>query len=124
MHVYNIFMFNIHIFTSKCSLLTVWYYQCVYVCVCVCVCVYVCVCVCVCVSTCVFVFVCACVCVCACICVCDQCPGLETLTQDLSDWMSTKEAITKLGHFDLLVNNAGVSRLAPFLDFKEEDLDL
>ena len=65
-------------------------------------------------------------CVCdlyVCVCVCDQCPGLETLTQDLSDWSATGKAIAKLGHFDLLVNNAGVTRRVPFLDFKEEDID-
>ncbi|KAK7111671.1 L-xylulose reductase-like [Littorina saxatilis] len=52
-----------------------------------------------------------------------ECPGLEAVAQDLSEWKKTKEAIGKLGHFDLLVNNAGVSRCGPFLDFMEEDLD-
>ena len=49
---------------------------------------------------------------------------METLALDISDWAATGKAITQLGYFDLLVNNAGVSRIAPFLDFKEQDLDL
>ncbi|KAL8593306.1 hypothetical protein ACOMHN_009959 [Nucella lapillus] len=53
----------------------------------------------------------------------EECPGMETLTLDISDWDTTKEAVHKLGHFDLLVNNAGVGSTAPFLDFTKEDLD-
>ncbi|KAK7476759.1 hypothetical protein BaRGS_00031986 [Batillaria attramentaria] len=45
-----------------------------------------------------------------------ECPGIHTVTQDLTDWEGTREAVTKLGHFDLLVNNAGVNRMANFLD--------
>ena len=43
---------------------------------------------------------------------------------DLADWDATRETLEKLGHVDLLVNNAGVSRLDTFLNFKKEDLDL
>ena len=44
------------------------------------------------------------------------------MAQDLRDWMETREAIGKLGYFDCLVNNAGVSRLAPFLEATKDDL--
>ena len=37
-----------------------------------------------------------------------QCPGIQTVTHDVADWSCTREVISNLGHFDLLVNNAGV----------------
>ncbi|KAK3751044.1 hypothetical protein RRG08_044622 [Elysia crispata] len=52
-----------------------------------------------------------------------ECPEIETCCIDISDWTKTHSAIESLGHFDLLVNNAGVSRVGPFLDVKEEDID-
>jgi L-xylulose reductase len=52
-----------------------------------------------------------------------QCPSIETVTPDLSDWTSTREVVGSLGPFDLLVNNAGVNKLTPFLEQTEEDLD-
>ena len=85
--------------------------------------------VCVCVGTCLCVYACVCACVrarvCSCLYVCvrDQCPGMQTVTQDLRDWTSTREVVSKLGHFDLLVNNAGVVKREPFLDYLKEDLD-
>ena len=45
------------------------------------------------------------------------------MTHDLREWTSTREVVSKLGHFDLLVNNAGVFTLAPFLDLQKEELD-
>lgn len=53
-----------------------------------------------------------------------QYPDMKTLTQDLSDWAATRSAIEALGHFDLLVNNAAVHRMIPFLDFPEDQIDL
>ncbi|XP_076447030.1 L-xylulose reductase-like [Babylonia areolata] len=53
----------------------------------------------------------------------EECPGLEVLAQDLSNWSSAQEAVRKLGQFDLLVNNAGVGKLMPFLECPEEDVD-
>ncbi|CAL1538127.1 unnamed protein product [Lymnaea stagnalis] len=50
-------------------------------------------------------------------------PSIETHVVDLSDWTTARRAIESLGHFDLLVNSAGVSRIAPFVDVKEEDFD-
>jgi L-xylulose reductase len=52
-----------------------------------------------------------------------ECPSIETCLIDISDWAAAKKVVADLGHFDLLVNSAGVSRIAPFLDVKEEDLD-
>ena len=54
---------------------------------------------------------------------CRQCPSLTTCLADLTDWTTAREAIQALGHFDLLVNSAGVSRVGPFLETKEEDFD-
>ncbi|GFR71696.1 L-xylulose reductase [Elysia marginata] len=52
-----------------------------------------------------------------------ECPEIDTCCIDLSDWAKARSTIESLGHFDLLVNNAGVSRVGPFLDVKEEDID-
>ena len=43
---------------------------------------------------------------------------------DLSDCAKAYSILESLGHFDLLVNNAGVLRMGPFLDVKEGDIDL
>ncbi|XP_005093825.1 L-xylulose reductase [Aplysia californica] len=52
-----------------------------------------------------------------------ECPAIETCLADLSDWTTARQTIQGLGHFDLLVNSAGVSRVGPFLETKEEDFD-
>ncbi|GFN98415.1 L-xylulose reductase [Plakobranchus ocellatus] len=52
-----------------------------------------------------------------------ECPELETCCVDLNDWSKAQATVESLGHFDLLVNNAGVSRVGPFLEVKEEDID-
>ncbi|KAK3090481.1 hypothetical protein FSP39_012203 [Pinctada imbricata] len=49
--------------------------------------------------------------------------NIHTVQCDLGDWDSTRKVIESLGRIDLLVNNAGVSRLDTFLNFKKEDLD-
>ncbi|KAI4496139.1 hypothetical protein M0802_008006 [Mischocyttarus mexicanus] len=43
---------------------------------------------------------------------------------DLNDWNATRKAIEDILPIDLLVNNAGVARLSPFLDATEEDFNL
>ncbi|XP_059174943.1 L-xylulose reductase-like [Physella acuta] len=53
----------------------------------------------------------------------NECPSIEICAVDLSDWPQAKAAVESLGHFDLLVNSAGVSRIGPFVDVKEEDFD-
>ncbi|XP_057367616.1 L-xylulose reductase-like [Daphnia carinata] len=50
-------------------------------------------------------------------------PGIHTVTVDLEDWEATEKAVKGLGHIDLLVNNAGVAILEPFLDIKNESFD-
>jgi len=52
-----------------------------------------------------------------------QVPSVETLTLDIADWDATRTAVQAISDVDLLVNNAGVNRLAPFLDVTKEQLD-
>ena len=52
-----------------------------------------------------------------------QVPSIETYAIDLTEWDATRSLLESLGHVDLLVNNAGVITIAPFLDFKKEDMD-
>jgi L-xylulose reductase len=49
--------------------------------------------------------------------------GIQTITVDLDDWNNTKEAIESIGPVDLLVNNAGIAILEPFLEVKPESFD-
>lgn len=49
--------------------------------------------------------------------------GGEYVVVNLLDGEATQKAIAKLGRIDSLVNNAGVSRLDPFLDVKMKDFD-
>ena len=42
---------------------------------------------------------------------------------DLSDWAATRKAVEEIGPIDLLVNNAGIVRSAPFVDADENSLD-
>lgn len=50
-------------------------------------------------------------------------PSIETCLADISEWNSARQTVQALGHFDLLVNSAGVARVGPFLETKEEDFD-
>jgi L-xylulose reductase len=52
-----------------------------------------------------------------------QVPAIKIVQCDLRDWDRTREILQTVGDIDLLVNNAGVSRIGPFLDVKEEDID-
>ncbi|XP_058515379.1 L-xylulose reductase [Ochotona princeps] len=52
-----------------------------------------------------------------------ECPGMETLCVDLADWEATERALGGLGPVDLLVNNAGVALLQPFLEVTKEACD-
>ncbi|XP_049948136.1 L-xylulose reductase-like [Schistocerca serialis cubense] len=49
--------------------------------------------------------------------------NVTTIAVDLSDWDKTREAVKSAGPIDLLVNNAGVVSLNPFLDIKPEEFD-
>ncbi|XP_036614019.1 L-xylulose reductase [Trichosurus vulpecula] len=52
-----------------------------------------------------------------------ECPGIETLCVDLGDWEATERALSTIGPVDLLVNNAGVALLQPFLEVTKEACD-
>ncbi|KAI1232553.1 hypothetical protein IHE44_0007021 [Lamprotornis superbus] len=45
-----------------------------------------------------------------------ECPGIETLCLDLADWEAVEAAVGAAGPFELLVNNAAVAELQPFLE--------
>lgn len=52
-----------------------------------------------------------------------QCPGIEPVCVDLGDWDATERALGSVGPVDLLVNNAGVAPLQPFLEVTKEACD-
>ncbi|XP_073444232.1 L-xylulose reductase [Dendrobates tinctorius] len=52
-----------------------------------------------------------------------ECPGVETMCVDLGDWSATEAALSNLRAVDLLVNNAGVALLQPFLEATPEAID-
>lgn len=49
--------------------------------------------------------------------------GIQTLTVDLSDWIETRKAVESIGHIDLLVNNAAVAVLQPFMAITPDNFD-
>ena len=51
-----------------------------------------------------------------------QATGTEIHSKDLTDWDATRTLLDYLGPIDLLVNNANVSALSPFL--KKDVVDL
>ncbi|XP_014668458.1 PREDICTED: L-xylulose reductase-like [Priapulus caudatus] len=50
-------------------------------------------------------------------------PGIEIVVADLGDRAQTRKAIEGILPIHLLVNNAGISKLAPFLEVLPEDFD-
>uniref|UniRef100_A0A8B9G1F5 Dicarbonyl and L-xylulose reductase n=1 Tax=Amazona collaria TaxID=241587 RepID=A0A8B9G1F5_9PSIT len=52
-----------------------------------------------------------------------ECPGIEPLCLDLADWDATEAAVGAAGPFELLVNNAAVAVLQPFLEVTREALE-
>ncbi|KAM3921950.1 L-xylulose reductase-like [Leptodactylus fuscus] len=52
-----------------------------------------------------------------------ECPGVQTVCVDLGDWSATEAALSNIGAVDLLVNNAGVALLQPFLEVTREAFD-
>ncbi|XP_075072886.1 L-xylulose reductase [Mixophyes fleayi] len=52
-----------------------------------------------------------------------ECPGVKTVCVDLGDWSATEAALSSVGDIDLLVNNAGVALLQPFLEITQEMFD-
>ncbi len=47
---------------------------------------------------------------------CCQVPGVVTVCVDVADIEATKEAVQRVSPVHLLVNNAGVTTLQPFLE--------
>jgi len=52
-----------------------------------------------------------------------QCPAIRPVCVDLVDWVKSQSAVQSLGHIDLLVNNAGVVELKPFLEVTADSFD-
>ncbi|XP_044275865.1 L-xylulose reductase [Varanus komodoensis] len=52
-----------------------------------------------------------------------ECPGIQILCVDLADWEATEAALSQVGDTDLLVNNAAVALLQPFLEVTKEAFD-
>ncbi|XP_036052709.1 carbonyl reductase [NADPH] 2-like [Onychomys torridus] len=52
-----------------------------------------------------------------------ECPGIEPVCVDLGDWEATEKALGGIGPVDLLVNNAAVALVQPFLEATKEAFD-
>jgi len=52
-----------------------------------------------------------------------ECPNIITICVDLSDWDATREAISKIGPVDHLVNNAISADMGSFFDVTSEAFD-
>ncbi|CAN0127391.1 unnamed protein product [Rangifer tarandus platyrhynchus] len=52
-----------------------------------------------------------------------ECPGMEPVCVDLGDWEATEKALGGVGPVDLLVNNAAVALMKPFLETTKEAFD-
>ncbi|XP_013169019.1 PREDICTED: L-xylulose reductase-like [Papilio xuthus] len=50
-------------------------------------------------------------------------PSIDIVELDVGDWDKTREVIESLGHFDALVNNAGIGLCQPFLECTPEAFD-
>ena len=52
-----------------------------------------------------------------------ECPSVETVACDLTDWEATRAAVEALGPVHCLVNNAGVAHLKPFLEATPAEIE-
>ena len=52
-----------------------------------------------------------------------ECPGINTVCVDLSDWSVAQAATEAIGEIDMLVNNAGVGIVEAFLEMTESNYD-
>ena len=52
-----------------------------------------------------------------------QYPEIHPVCVNLTDWENTQRAVQSLGPIDLLVNNAGITEIVPFLDVTMDGFD-
>ncbi|XP_046389464.1 L-xylulose reductase [Ischnura elegans] len=50
-------------------------------------------------------------------------PSIDVICVDLADWEETRKCVMSLGDVDLLVNNAAVALLEPFLSIEPKNID-
>ncbi|XP_052069132.1 D-erythrulose reductase-like [Mytilus californianus] len=50
-------------------------------------------------------------------------PNINVINVDLQDWYKSRQEVSKIGHIDLLVNNAGVTMRSLFIDTPKENID-
>lgn len=50
-------------------------------------------------------------------------PTIEIKTVHLENWMETRQIIGSLGHFDGVVNNAGIISIQPFLECSVDNFE-
>ncbi|TRY88611.1 hypothetical protein DNTS_028834 [Danionella cerebrum] len=53
-----------------------------------------------------------------------ECPSINPVCVDLSDWDATEDALRNVGPLDLLVNNAACAKLQPFLEVTPDQFDM
>ena len=47
---------------------------------------------------------------------------MKTIVCDLSDWDKTRTIFERISDIDMLVNNAAIGRVIPFLEISKEDI--
>lgn len=52
-----------------------------------------------------------------------ECPTIEAISVDLSDWNATRAALAKIDRVNGLVNNAGIAIIKPYDQLTEKDFD-
>jgi L-xylulose reductase len=52
-----------------------------------------------------------------------ECPGIETISVDLSVWDDTRKALENVANIDGLVNNAGIAIIKAFEELSQTDFD-
>ena len=52
-----------------------------------------------------------------------QVPDIHVYNVDISDWDKTRHAVQQIGPVDLLVNNAGINVIKPFLEVDKQELN-